>query len=157
MKSFYRRIKRKNTIVNGVSVDRVEHYLDSVINHLTARGTLKPTLAKFRYLGLKTAVRRLLNSGFSDAVDFQTCFETLRDFDDIQDWLDSIQLELEGKSTEGYSIEDLKEGKLIEIKEDAQRLGHVVLSKKEYVRLVDNEGKYFSALKQADGWSFSLC
>jgi hypothetical protein len=148
---------RKDPFYNSVSVDRVEHYLSSVINHLTARGTLKPTLTKFRYLGLKAAVQCLLKSGFSDAVDFQTCFETLRDFDDIQDWLHSIQLELEGKSTEGYSIEDLKEGKLVEIKEDAQRLGHVVLSKKEYARLVDNEGKYFSVLKKANGWSFSLC
>jgi hypothetical protein len=87
-------------------VDRIEHYLNSVINHLTARGTLKPTLTKFRYLGLKTAVRRLLNSGFSDAVDFQTCFETPRDFDDIQSWLESLQLEYEGRIPRDYSIEE---------------------------------------------------
>jgi hypothetical protein len=148
---------RKDPFYNAVSVDRVEHYLDSVINHLTARGTLKPTLAKFRYLGLKTAVRRLLNSGFSDAVDFQTCFETLRDFDDIQSWLESLQLEYEGRIPRGYSIEELKEGKLAEVKEDAKRLGMVILDKKEYVRLLENERKYFGLIRSAGGWPLSLC
>ena len=148
---------RKDPFYNTASVDRVEHYLDSVINHLTARGTLKPTLAKFRYLGLKTAVRRLLNSGFSDAVDFQTCFETLRDFDDIQSWLESLQLEVEGRIQRGYSIEELKEGKLAEVKEDANRLGMVILDKKEHVRLLENERKYFGLIRSADGWLLSLC
>lgn len=147
----------KNPKSNIGSVDRVEHYLNSVINHLTARGTLKPTLTKFRYLGLKTAVRRLLDSGFSDAVDFQTCFESLRDFDDIQSWLDSLLLELEDRIPQRYSMEDLKDGKLAEIKEDAKRLGMVVLDKKELARLVDNERKYFSSVKKADGWPLSLC
>jgi hypothetical protein len=152
-----KRLVRKDPFYNKASVDRVEHYLDSVINHLTARGTLKPTLTKFRYLGLKTAVRRLLNSGFSDAVDFQTCFETLRDFDDIQSWLDSLQLEVEGRIPRGYSIEELKEGKLAEVKEDAKRLGMVVLDKKEHARLVENERKYFGLVRKADGWPLSLC
>jgi hypothetical protein len=148
---------RKLPIHNAVSVDRVEHYLDSVINHLTARGTLKPTLTKFRYLGLKTAVRRLLNSGFSDAVDFQTCFETPRDFDDIQSWLESLQLEYEGRIPRGYSIEELKEGKLAEVKEDANRLGMVILDKKEHARLLENERKYFGLIRSADGWPLGLC
>ena len=157
MRAASKRKLRKTPIDNTASVDRVEHYLDSVINHLTARGTLKPTLTKFRYLGLKTAVRRLLNSGFSDAVDFQTCFETLRDFDDIQSWLESLQLEYEGRIPRGYSIEELKEGKLAEVKEDANRLGMVILDKKEHARLLENERKYFSLVKNASGWPLNLC
>ena len=157
MRVFSKRHHKKNVSVNGVSGDRVEHYLNSVINHLSARGTLKPTLAKFRYLGLKAAVQCLLKSGFSDAMDYQTCFESLRDFDDIQSWLDSLQMELEGRNPHHYSTDELKECKLAEVTEDAKRLGMVILDKKEYARLLDNERKYFGLIRKADGWPLSLC
>jgi hypothetical protein len=59
-------------------------------------------------------------------------------------------------SPQGYSKEELREAKLIEVKEDAERLGIVVLDKKEYARLVANEKKYFKILRDREGWPASL-
>lgn len=137
-------------------VPKADLYLNRVISHLTETGTLKPTLAKFRYLGLKAAVARFFASGFSDTVDYQTCFESLREFDDIQSWLDSIQLELEGRVSRNYSLEELEEASLESLKDDAKRLGVIVLGKNEYARLIANERRYFKLIRNSDGWAASL-
>lgn len=150
-------LRSKQTFSTKTANDeRIDHYLERVVSHLSARGTLKPTLTKFRYIGLKAAVKRLLESGFSDTADYQTCFESLRDFDCIDTWLQSIQSELTGYVPRSYLAEDLQNAKLLEVKADAERLGQVVLDKKEYSRLLVNETKYFETIRKAEGWPISL-
>jgi len=113
-------------------------------------------LIKYRYLGLKAAVKCLLGSDFIEALDYQTCFETLRDHNTVQSWLDSLRLEAEGRIPKGYSLEDLRAAKLTEVKEDADRLDHVAIDKKEYDRLLSTEKKYWQNVRARDGWAADL-
>lgn len=137
----------------------VERYLNIVIKHLTQIDTYKITLTKFRYLGLKAAVKALLDRGVNDTQDFAVFFETLRDHDSIDAWLEELEEQgsIPKTSQYHYSTEEIREAELNQTKEDADRLGHVLLSKADYKRLKATETRYWQLVKSHDCWPASLC
>jgi hypothetical protein len=120
-KSFYRKIKRKNTIVNGVSVDRVEHSFNIVLSHLRQVGTYKQTLIKHNVLVIYSCVRRCLENSESDMLDLAVEFEHLRDYDNIDDFIE--HLEKQHAVSKTYSDATLQDMALTELKEHADILG----------------------------------
>lgn len=136
MKSFYRRIKRKNAIVNGVSVDRVEHCYNVVCSHLRKVGSYKQTNRKFPPRALYAAVKQVLEHSPSEPLDIAVDFEGLRDYSTIQAFLESLAEQ--HTITKGYTDESLADYALEELTEKAEILGKQIADKNEVV-LSQNE------------------
>jgi hypothetical protein len=129
VKSFCRKIKRKNTIVNGVSVDRVEHSFNIVLSHLRQVGTYKQTLAKHNALVIYACVRRCLENSESDMLDLAVEFEHFREYDNIDDFIE--YLEKQHSVSKTYSDATLQDLALTELQEHAEILNKQIISKHE--------------------------
>ena len=169
MKSFCRRIKRKNASINGVSVDRVEHNFNIVLSHLRQVGTYKQTLAKHNVLVIYRCVRRCLENSESDMLDLAIEFEHLRDYDNIDDFIE--HLEKQHSVSKTYSDAALQDLALTELKEHADILGKKIVNKHaamlgenevavheiDYYYLKRRDAQLKKLEVKADGWPLSLC
>lgn len=169
MKSFCRRIKRKNASINGVSVDRVEHNFNIVLSHLRQVGTYKQTLAKHNVLVIYRCVRRCLENSESDMLDLAVEFEHLREYDNIDDFIE--HLEKQHLVSKTYSDAALQDILLTDLKEHAESLGKKIVNKHaamlgenevavheiDYYYLKRRDAQLKKLEVAAGGWPLSLC
>jgi hypothetical protein len=156
-----KRTIRKKCIYNTTSIDHIEHSYNIVTSHLRRNNTLTKTYAKFPPRAIYAAVKRFLEQSPSEPLDIAVTFETLRDFETVADFLES--LEAEHTITKGYTNESLEEYALKELTEKAQILGkqivnknEVILSQNEYSWLKLCERNWKKINRKADGWPLSL-
>jgi len=89
----FKRNIRKKCVYNNASIDHTEHCYSIVISHLRRNKTLTKTYAKFPPRAIYAAVKRFLEQSTSEPLDIAVTFETLRDFDTVADFLESLQAE----------------------------------------------------------------
>ncbi len=164
-----RKLKRKGTIINGVSVDRVEHNFNLVLSHLRQVGTYERTLKKHNVLVIYQLVRRCLENSESDKLDLAVEFEHLHDFDNTDDFID--YLEKQHSISKTYRDAVLKDMALTELEEHADILNkkivnkHAVVLGENEVAIPEIDYYYFkrrdAQLKKLEvaacGWPLSLC
>jgi hypothetical protein len=157
-RTYIKKIKRKTATSKGVSIDRIEHNFNIVLSHLRQVGTYKQTLAKHNALVIYSCVRRCLENSESDMLDLAIEFEHLRDYDNIDDFIE--HLEKQHSVSKTYSDATLEDMALTELKEHAEILNKQIISKheiavsrQEYAWLKICERTY---KKHLNGWPLSL-
>lgn len=158
MRTAFKRKIRKKCVYNNASIDHTEHCYNIVISHLRRNKTLTKTYAKFPPRAIYAAVKRFLAQSISEPLDIAVTFETLRDFETVADFLESLQAE--HTITKGYTDESLADYALEELTEKAEILGkqiagknEVIVSRAEYTWLKLCE-RYYK--KHLNNWPLSL-
>jgi hypothetical protein len=132
----------KNQIFS-VSQERLEHAYQSAVSHLRALGTLQKTVSKYRPKSIYRAVEMYLEA-LGDSCDLNSAIEELRDYDDIDEWLNA-----QVPQTTRYSDSAIEDYALEELHEKAQVLGVKILGKGE-VAVKRQELEFLK--KQASNW-----
>jgi hypothetical protein len=168
-RTYIKKIKRKTATSKGVSIDRIEHSFNIVLSHLRQVGAYKQTLAKHNVLVIYRCVRRCLENSESDMLDLAVEFEHLREYDNIDDFIE--HLEKMHSVSKTYSNATLEDMALTELKEHADILGKKIVNKhaamlgENEVAIPEIDYYYFkrrdAQLKKlersASGWPLSLC
>ncbi len=120
-----------------VSDDRVNSAYDNVKSHLKKSGKWGVTVRKFP--DIKHIVKEVLEREPTAELDLAIDFETLRDYDFLEDWFE--WLEFERKIPRDYTRWALNHA-LEELEEKAEYLGRAVVPKYEYDRLLRLDARY---------------
>jgi hypothetical protein len=154
-----KRTVRKIPIYNNASVDHTEHCYNLVISHLRRNNTLTKTYKKFPPRAIYAAVNQFLERSPSEPLDIAVTFETLRDFDTVADFLDS--LEAEHMINKNYSDACIEEACLTELQEKAEILGkkiagrnEIIVSRAEYTWFKTCERNWKKTKRDLNGWPF---
>lgn len=161
MRVTFKRTVKKDPFYNTASVDRVEHCYNIVISHLRRNNTLTKTYAKFPPRAIYAAVKRFLAQSKYEPLDIAVTFETLRDFETVADFLESLQAE--HTITKDYTDESLEDYCLEELTEKAEILGkqianknEVIVSRAEYYWLKNCECQIKKMQRKSEGWPLNL-
>ena len=124
--------------------------------HLQSRGTWHKTTVKFNVFEICSAIKQY-NQFYGDTGDLLSAFEELRDYPNVESWLESQSIR------EGYSPTEIKEDTLKTFELQAKSLGFKLLAKgevavnrKEYDYLKHCEQQIQKHRRSLDGWPVSL-
>jgi len=168
-RTYIKKIRRKTLTSKGVSIDRIEHNFNIVLSHLRQVGTYKQTLAKHNVLCIYRCVRRCLENSESDMLDLAVEFEHLRDYDNIDDFIE--HLEKLHSVSKTYSDAALQDILLTDLQEHADTLGKKIVNKHaamlgenevavheiDYYYLKRRDAQLKKLERLASGWPLNLC
>lgn len=162
MRAASKRTPGKKYSYNNASIDNTEHCYNIVISHLRRNNTLTKTYAKFPPRAIYAAVKRFLEQSLTEPLDIAVTFESLRDFDTVADFLESLETEPTINKT--YSDAFLEDYALEELTEKAEILGkqisgknEVIVSRAEYYWLKNCERQIKKMQRKSEGWPLNLC
>lgn len=121
----------------SVSDDRVDAAYNRVKSHLEKSGKWGATVRKFP--DIKHIVKKVLEREPSADFDLTIEFESLRDYDFLEDWFE--RLEFERKIPRDYTQWAFDHA-LEELEEKAEYLGRALVPKFEYDRLLRLDARY---------------
>lgn len=159
-KTYIKKIRKKPATSNGLSVDRIEHNFNLILSHLRKVGSYEQTLKKHNPLVIYACVRRCLEN--SDMLDLAVLFEHLREYDNIDDFIE--YLEKQHSVSKTYRDATLEDMALTELQEHAEILNKQIISKHEiavssheYYYLKRCESELRKLRRLSSGWPLSLC
>ncbi len=124
--------------------------------HLQSRGTWHKTTTKFNVFEICSAIKQY-NLFYGDTGDLLSAFEELRDYPNVESWLESQSIR------EGYSPTEIKDDTLQTLELQAKSLGfkllargEVAVNRKEYDYLKQCERQIKKHRRSLDGWPVSL-